>query len=823
MKKSYITGKFLWLASLVCLFSTFTSCENEYKVELPLATNENALTLNPSGGTNHVLVYSDGKWWAELVNEADASWAHLSKTSGNGQGEFVIDYDKNGGVTRVANIRIVTKEKTKTIKVSQTGFVEVADVYLYGYNTKMPQWEKEVKVPFRTNLGLALDQLSTKVEYGEFDIAAGADNSAVEVIPATEEEPGWLTDVTVTEDELKFKVTGNNDGAKRQARVTVYLQTGSTAKAEASTIITQEAGGGYINFLTSNGEDASTTPIVVSPDGSSETFFWDTNMTAYLDDLSCSVSYGEGGEGWLQNILVTRNGIVADVAESFYPGEREATITVTYTPAAGGQGGFSSSCKVKQGRPSLVLPFDQIRALATNEGTTALTRDMIEGYIISVPNHVNIETNPHSDYKTIDYSLQPITAYIQSADGKYGFRLVCADAATSNKLKQYSKVKMALAGLDMVREDNPVRYTLKGVSAVNLLEVTNGTESDIVKKELTIGQLTDNDIYTWVTLKDVELAFKFGSWSQLHEGHIGTAVNTNMKTDCTTRYLHDTEGNKLPMLFNTKVTWRREGVNVPEGSGDVSGILVHSLLSNYNGNKEMGKYQLRVLERSNIKLSTTSKYTKIVEWAWPNKTWTLVKAGDNSAVKPIVGSGSMSTDAVLDANNPTCVTNFIGVTTGTPYPNTALRWTGKWWNGTTDEGRYVSWQFSTAGMSGSHLTMVMTSGVGNQAFTTPYMPVYWNVEYSTDGGATFTKHISELLIYPAPLNACTYGAVPSGLAEYVLELPSSLLGKDDVIVRIKGANRKSFNEKGIDAYTFGKTAATSRSLRFDAVTFKYVK
>ncbi|MDE7442988.1 MAG: hypothetical protein K2M65_02380, partial [Muribaculaceae bacterium] len=124
--------------------------------------------------------------------------------------------------------------------------------------------------------------------------------------------------------------------------------------------------------------------------------------------------------------------------------------------------------------------------------------------------------------------------------------------------------------------------------------------------------------------------------------------------------------------------------------------------------------------------------------------------------------------------------------------------------------------------SGRHLTLVMTASGGKQAQPSP-VPVYWNVDYSTDG-TTFTSLKKNLLIYPSPIFAYTHGDIPAGNAEYVIDLPDSLLGQESVTVRIKAASKKYTTSSGIDKGTLkADTKDLVNYMRFDGIIIKYNK
>ena len=56
-------------------------------------------------------------------------------------------------------------------------------------------------------------------------------------------------------------------------------------------------------------------------------------------------------------------------------------------------------------------------------------------------------------------------------------------------------MKISLNGVTLTKEADPERYTLSGLTAANIVSQTPGTASDLIRKEKSIGQLTDEDIY----------------------------------------------------------------------------------------------------------------------------------------------------------------------------------------------------------------------------------------------------------------------------------------------------------------------------------------
>lgn len=821
MKTSYIKGQLLIKAMFMALIAVFASCQEDYKLELPLALTQEELTLGASGGSTHVLVYSTGNWTASLKDPADASWASIEMGSGKENGEFIFNYAKNPGLGRQAIIVITTGSETKELAMNQSGYVTAPNLALLNQNFAMPSWESTSSVPFTTNLDLALDRIYAIIDYGEFDTADGADNSKVETVRATEENPGWLTDIVVEEDTVRFKVAENVDGLPRVARLTLRATNETTNRNyNTQAFITQTATTGYMDF------NAPEQPAEVESFAKTVSFLWNTNMETYFNKLKFDVAYDEPGEQWISNFKPTKTGLQADIAESTYSGQRHATITVTYN---GPEGNVTATRKVVQAEPSLEVPFADLRARLTSAGTVTLERDYIMAQVISDPGNANLETNPQPTWKSVDLNESMRTAYIQSVDGAYGFRVKLADGVDASVLPRYATVKIALAGLTMEREDAPARYTLRGFNAGNILETTAGDASSVADKKIFINQLTDNDIYTLVTFKDVEVAFPYGVWGNMHNGFaLLSDVNpkgnkTDTRCDCVPRFFRDANGSVIPMLINAQTPWRAEKY-VPKGSGTATGIVVHSLLKRYNGNNELGTYQFRVMDRADIKLSGTNNIsTSIAEWQWTGGASTIKAVeGSDSKIAANSGTGIMDTDAPLTGTKTALTTNFFSVGNAATGTTLAFRYNAPWWNFTANEGYSISWTFSTAGISGSHLTLVMTASGGKQAQPSP-VPVYWDVEYSTDG-TSFTTLKNKLLIYPSPIFAYEKGDAPAGNAEYVIDLPDALLGQQSVTVRIKAASKKYTTKDGLDKGTLkADTKDLTNYMRFDGIVIKYNK
>ena len=274
---------------------------------------------------------------------------------------------------------------------------------------------------------------------------------------------------------------------------------------------------------------------------------------------------------------------------------------------------------------------------------------MLSAVVISDAGNYNMETNPNLTDTSIDFSVNEKTAYIESLDGQYGLRIV-AKLPADNILKRYSSVQLSINGLKLVKESNPERYTLTGFTKEHVLNQNAGTAADLPKKEKHISELTDADIYTYVTLKECEFMLNGGAYINVHDGYCyKTDLNTqgvlDPRFDCAIRGVIDSRGEKINMVLNTQVRWRRKGDGVPAGSGPISGIIVHTKLPRYGVKGDVGTYQIRPVEEADIAFSreeSTRNYSTLVRWAWPGMTTNAgIKQHADGSIVPYLGEGRM--------------------------------------------------------------------------------------------------------------------------------------------------------------------------------------
>lgn len=255
--------------------------------------------------------------------------------------------------------------------------------------------------------------------------------------------------------------------------------------------------------------------------------------------------------------------------------------------------------------------FAEIRSTYPNGGE--VTEDYIlEGIVVSNTEGGNAGENEQISASAIDYTVSQRTVYVQSLDGKYGFSLL-TETEEDNIFKQFNKVRVLLKGTEIYLFDNPAKYyQIKGVKKSMVASNVKAAESEIVVKQKHFNELTDDDIFTYVTLKDVEFPVRKGSICPINEGY-----SIAGKSDRIAKFpllVRDINGDSFYMYTNTVCTYRNDGTRVPQGSGNISGVIVHERFSRFEWKNGMdlldmetdpelgniGRYQIRHQTKSDI-------------------------------------------------------------------------------------------------------------------------------------------------------------------------------------------------------------------------------
>ncbi|MBO7071673.1 MAG: hypothetical protein J6W09_10330 [Bacteroidales bacterium] len=464
---------------------------------------------------------------------------------------------------------------------------------------------------------------------------------------------------------------------------------------------------------------------------------------------------------------------------------------------------------------------------------------ILEGIVISSPAHPNLDDAVQSNYRSVSFTQNGRTAYIEVQDGDRwrGVKLVFQHLdPEARKLERYSKVKIDISGAVVEEGGRVVREIPNGA----VISVTPGTKDDVPEKVRRVGELTEDDLYTWVSIPESEFVFKDGSYCDILESYAGM-----MGTWQT--LMTDSAGSPFYAVFNTRVRWRRTGSGVPCGSGTVSGILVKSDLVRY-GRTHIP--QIRVLEEEDfcLKRDGKSSFSTICEWNWNDNADSFrTTEGDMHYIKrqkvlADEGSGYVWTDFEAstyrgrDLNNPVVepdngyVRGHRGqVLRGSMQVRTMAK---NWWDWGSDCGNGLMIQFSTEGISGDILCLDFNFAAGdNSAYNTRMCPVYWGVEVSVDNKVFALLDIPPIVLRPLPwwekdidgVHYVTSMECGLGLTAHQVRLPSTLFGRKEVYVRICPVSRRAYSLalEGSDNWSLRPNQENWTYIEFGTIAIRY--
>lgn len=755
------------------LFAASCQKETESPTTMTLAVNDNTINLEPKSGKEHVLVYAKGQWNADFKEAVE--WAAIEEGSGTGNGEFILTYKKNPDILRRAEILLTAAgvDKTITITVNQEGEKGTPKLAFAENEKSYIAWEVKDAIAVESNINQSLIKAESSVE--------------------------WIGSLELKDGQLSFTVAENTTGEARKGTLTVSYTDIDESVYRAVAEITQGAEPGHLAL--------NETEMAIEAFAGTKTAPWDCVLGTFMPELTSSVTYEGSQKDWISNVTTTTEALSFDVTDNDTKEARTAVIKVELASK-----GIAVELKVTQGIKTRQYSFEELRAVLPSAGEQAFEGDFFEGVIVADAGQKNMETNPMTSATSYDDNESAITNYVQSLDGKYGMRLKFATAA-DNTLKKGDKVKISLAGATLVREDNPVRYTLRGVNA-NTVTVEENVQ--LTARQKTISELTDEDVYTWTTLKDVEIAFSYGSYNNIRTSWLGFDAKVANRQNLDYRILMDSSHSTINMLVNSDVEWYMTDNGVPQGSGDISGVIVSTTTSYHDANL-LGKYQIRPLELSDIVLGDTGFSEKLVEWFSVDTPKATLSGNIFSAT---LGDGKM------EGVNPNQTTSYLNFT-GKNENAKAFRYDGVWWDTATGKaGDTVKWTFSTSSCSGKKLVFVFNAVLGKLTEDKyGQAPVNWNVEYSLNG--TDYVLIKKIFIRPLPKKSTDLTVLPSAADEYCIELPLEVSGQENVTIRLSASD-----DTTIDFATGEYTAKVTfkpdtknkgQYIRFGAIAVKYNK
>lgn len=321
------------------------------------------------------------------------------------------------------------------------------------------------------------------------------------------------------------------------------------------------------------------------------------------------------------------------------------------------------------------------------------------------------------------------------------------------------------------------------------------------------------------------------------------------------------------MLVNTLCTWRRAGRQMPQGTGTLSGVVVHTPMRRYGG--DMGRYSIRPLDEGDIGVAKkkASSYKRLTGWmtdgsAGPSLEFELLgsqgnlrdqgKSGDRILNDTGKGRGYLWTDSGAfvhvdgDYNAPGTEDKGFVSFGAIVFKAPTVDWY-EWDN----MGRMIGTksffvEFSTKKVQGEMICVSMELGAGNQDGNFSWnFPLEWKAEYSVDGGeyvplkdAATGKDIFVMRSLPwwdkvidgtgHTSRLYTPYDCGMGLQQRTFTLPASAFGKDKVVLRLSPASghlsqirSNPANDVRIENSTVRRNCKQTTIIRFGTIVVDY--
>ena len=784
------------LIAVAAFAAALTGCQKDFEMDLPLAVAARELSLSKEAGSTHVLVYSIGEWTVRFTR--NVKWASLNKLEGYGNHEIVFTYAANYGISRKVGVVFQKGELADTVMFTQAGTVTEPSLAFAKPAVALLKAPSRIFAPIDTNLRYCIDDVEASVTYYDAD---GVPGEPVPVVTRAESEEGddkpqaqpvtpWISEVAITHEGVSFAVEGNEAGSTRLADLTLFIEdaegTATTSVLSISQGIAEPSLKLDSSVETYEGyAQQCTIPATTN------------NLVPYADQIVYDITYDtpvEEGNEWLSEPMLTDEGLTFSLTQNDSSEARSATLNLSYADALGAS--VSAVCKITQKAYPTAVDFATVRGMTPGEISLA---DYIEGFVVSDPASKNIVSSPQTGQYAFDRTENDRTVYLESTDGRYGF---CLKFATEddNTLERFSKVRLSLDGAILEKKAVPECYTITGLTAANILDTSTPDEFKIPVKTKRIAELTDDDIFTLVSVPDLEIMCKDGAYTNCTDGYsLKDDVNpigaTAPRWDVAPLMCYDKTGEVIHMLTNAAVPWRRFSSGrdlefysvVAQGSGTFRGIVVADDVAPVRFG-DLGRYQLRAMTQGEIALTEEPFSKTIVEWNWNDR---------QNDLTPEIGEGEIDKyDATQagspDFNNVVCSGNGGGTSEQKGLvPNGSVVLSRQWWDFDKDEGKYFDISFSTQGITGSNLIFGIVWGHGNMNNTSLTGPAHWNLLYSVDGGTTFRPVPDCPIIKKRSIvwwSGTSQDSTP-GYTEHLRRLPADCFGKEKVVLRLQVADK----------------------------------
>ena len=506
------------------------------------------------------------------------------------------------------------------------------------------------------------------------------------------------------------------------------------------------------------------------------------------DDIEIVTEYVEEGLGqWISQERMDNNYLKFNVAENMSSEARHAVIVVS-------KKGTSLSSRIQVGQAAAGAEYtyvtvSELKTMIQSPGSIQLDGHIVLKDVIVLND--NLEGNGAENLNVTsivqDLTVADRTLYVSDAEGQSGIRMDFNSGADL-LVKRFDHIEVNLAGATLTWLQEPDRFVVSGLESQAVMSNEVGSVSDVTVKQKKMSELTSSDVYTLVELLDCEIPVRKGPYVGIDVRHYNLMSKYPM-------VIRDAEGSSMHMVVNTTCSWHRDGTGMPQGSGSVTGVIVHEHCDNFEWDQaaadamvssglgldyvtdlgHIGLYQIRPVAKSEIALADdfedgfsklvcefTYVYSDVAQLLIPNYVDNVIfstdgeyqammtlqlKSGDNAAQQPI------STKRDWSLLGPYKDGQIADITTGNGilcYGQSAVWFTsssqenlgrtqaridkqcGSAWNATAwSVNKYWQVDVSTKGLTADHAPMSIQLGAVNGYGDRVGGPRYWKMVVST--------------------------------------------------------------------------------------------
>ena len=506
------------------------------------------------------------------------------------------------------------------------------------------------------------------------------------------------------------------------------------------------------------------------------------------DDIEIVTEYVEEGLGqWISQERMDNNYLKFNVAENMSSEARHAVIVVS-------KKGTSLSGRIQVGQAAAGAEYtyvtvSELKSMIQSPGSIQLDGHIVLKDVIVLNDNLEGNGSENINVTSIvqDLTVADRTLYVSDAEGQSGIRMDFNSGADL-LVKRFDHVEVDLAGATLTWLEEPDRFVVSGLESQAVMSNEVGSVSDVTVKQKKMSELTSSDVYTLVELLDCEIPVRKGPYVGIDVRHYNLMSKYPM-------VIRDTEGSSMHMVVNTTCSWHRDGTGMPQGSGSVTGVIVHEHCDNFEWDQaaadamvssglgldyvtdlgHIGLYQIRPVAKSEIALADdfedgfsklvcefTYVYSDVAQLLIPNYVDNVIFStdGEYQAMMTLqlksddkVSQQPISTKRDWSLLGPYKDGQIADITTGNGiycYGQSAVWFTtasqenlgrtqaridmscGSAWNATSwSVNKYWQVDVSTKGLTADHAPMSIQLGAVNGYGDRVGGPRYWKMVVST--------------------------------------------------------------------------------------------